>query len=69
MLDLLTPWPIKTGLDTAQLSAYKNMFHHKMKNAIVVSGLQFCIFKPQPAIQLLQQWWSGGRFVGGYGRK
>ena len=26
-------------------------------------------FFSQPEIQLLQQWWSGGRFVGGYGRK
>ena len=40
----------------------------KLKNLIVVSSLQFCIFQPQPAIQLLQRW-SGGRFVGGYGRK
>ena len=31
------------------------MFHHKLKNPIVVSSLQFCIFQPQPAIQLLQR--------------
>ena len=35
----------------------------------LAASLQFCIFQPQPAIQLLGRWWSGGRFVGGYGRK
>ena len=52
----------------------KTLLAHKLEKRRQLSLLSahmlrtFAFFN-QPAIQLLQQWWSGGHFVGGYGRK